>query len=40
MPKRMIPMQLCGGAIAHVLWKGCTPLGSPEFVERELGKVA
>ena len=45
MPKRMIPMQLCGGATAlplenqGLLVLG-TPLGSPEFMERELGKVA
>ena len=46
MPKRLILMQLCGGATAHFLWriKGLlvlgTSLGSPEFVDKELGKVA
>ena len=46
MPKRLILMQLCGGATAHFLSriKGLlvlgTSLGSPEFVDKELGKVA
>ena len=45
MLNRLILMQLCGGASTHFSW-GIkvlvlgTPLGSPQFVERELVKVA